>query len=299
MRCPKCDSTLPIGGKVCKTCNYNVYTNQYEPAARSVQQAQQPVRQAPVQQPVRQAPAQQPVQQTPVQPRPAVNPTPAPRPAQQTSPVQQSAQAAAKPQQKKGSWFTRFVGTVVSFVLVVTVSYAARSVVYHWPVIRDTLQATFSKPVQKEPSAAFVALLAEKGITYTNKISTMSSECFAKAPDAYSFEILEYGYAGDRIKEQYDTIYYDVSAYSEADIQQIESSMKSSIAVNMPYCTADYSRIGGKYLVVQLHIAAMDEKETIQALVTAGRIALQGGKVPDAISMDQSREGLLANGYIQ
>lgn len=30
MRCPKCNSVLPIGGEVCKSCNYNIYKNQYE-----------------------------------------------------------------------------------------------------------------------------------------------------------------------------------------------------------------------------------------------------------------------------
>ena len=164
---------------------------------------------------------------------------------------------------------------------------------------RSNAPATVSQPEKKDPSADFTALLNEWGISYTSKITGASSECFAKAADEYTFEILEYGYNGDTVTEQYDTIYYDISELNESQIQQLEEMLRTSAAESMPYCNADYQRIGTQFFVVQLHIADMKSKDTLSAMAAAGRIALTDGKVPDMISMEISRQGLLNNGYIQ
>lgn len=288
MRCPKCDSPMPIGGKVCKSCNFNAYTNQYEAA---------PAR--PVRQPVRQAPVQQPVAPRPAPQRPAVNPAPAPRPLQQTPPTQQPQQPAPKVKKQNNNGFVRFISTVLSVVLAVTVGYIAKNGVYSLITQRSNAPTTVSQPEKKEPSADFTALLNEWGISYTSKITGASSECFAKAADEYTFEILEYGYNGDTVTEQYDTIYYDISELNESQIQQLEEMLRTSAAENMPYCAAEYQRIGTEFFVVQLHIADMKSKDTLSAMAAAGRIALTDGKLPDMISMEISREGLLNNGYIQ
>lgn len=296
MRCPKCDSPMPIGGKVCKNCNFNAFTNQYESApVKPVK----PVRQPAAQQPVRQTPVQQPAAPRAVPQRPAVNPTPAPKPVQQAAPAQKPQQSTVKPQKKKTGWATR----IVSAILAVVVAHFAGNMVGNLmgrSGKQDFGSTSYQvESIKKEPSADFTALLAEQGISYTSKIWTMSSECFAMALDDYTFEILEYGYVGDTVKEQYDTIYYDVSAFNESEIQQIESNIKSSVETNMPYCTAEYSRMGSQFLVVQLHIDNLDDSETISAMAAAGRVALENGKVPNIISMNVSRQGLLGNGYIQ
>ena len=294
MRCPKCDSPMPIGGKVCKSCNFNAFTNQYESAP--VRPVQQPVRQAPVQQSAHQAPVQKPVTPPPAQQKPTVNP----RPAQRSTPAQIPSQPAPKSKkQKKNNGFVRFVSTVLSVVLAVTVGYIAKNGVYSLITQRSNAPATVSQPEMKESSAEFTALLNEWGISYTSKITGSNSECFAKAADEYTFEILEYGYIGDTVTEQYDTIYYDISKLDESQIQQLEEMLRTSAAESMPYCSAEYQRIGTQFFVVQLHIADMKSKDTLSAMAAAGRIGLTDGKVPDMISMEISRQGLLNNGYIQ
>ena len=291
MRCPKCDSPMPIGGKVCKSCNFNAYTNQYEAApARPVRQ---PVRQAPVQQPVAPRPAPQrpiiPPAQAPQ--RTVVKPTPAPRPVQQAAPVQQPPQTAQKPKKKKSNGFKRLMSGVLSLVLAVTAGYVAEKAIYHRKTIRNTIETAFSQPEKKAPSADFNALLSQWGISYTSKISGSSSECFAKEADQYTLEILEYGYNGDTVTEQYDTIYYDISELNESQIQQLEEMLRTSAAENMPYCAAEYQRIGTEFFVVQLHIADMKSKDTLSAMAAAGRIALTDGKLPDMISMGNQQRG--------
>lgn len=298
MRCPKCDSPMPIGGKVCKNCNFNAFTNQYENApARPVQQ---PVQQAPVQQPVSRPAPQRPIIPPAQAPqRTVVKPTPAPRPVQQAAPVQQPPHTAQKPQKKKGNGFKRLMSGVLSLVLAVTAGYVAEKAIYHRKTIRNTIETAFSQPEKKAPSADFNALLSQWGISYTSKISGSSSECFAKEADQYTLEILEYGYNGDTVTEQYDTIYYDISEFNESQVQQLEEMLKNSVAENMPYCSAEYQRHGNHFFIVQLHIADMKSKENLSAMAAAGRIALTDGKVPDMISMEISRQGLLNNGYIQ
>lgn len=284
---------MPIGGKVCKSCNFNAFTNQYESAP--IRPVQQPVRQASVQQSAHQAPVQKPVAPPPAQQKPTVNP----RPAQQSTPAQTPPQPALKAKKQKNNGFVRFISTVLSVVLAVTVGYIAKNGVYSLITQRSNAPATVSQPEKKESSADFTALLNEWGISYISRITEGNSECFAKAADEYTFEILEYGYIGDTVTEQYDTIYYDISKLDESQIQQLEEMLRTSAAESMPYCSAEYQRIGTQFFVVQLHIADMKSKDTLSAMAAAGAIGLTDGKVPDWISRKASRQGLLNNGYIQ
>ncbi len=304
MRCPKCDSPMPIGGKVCKNCNFNAFTNQYEGV--SARPVQQPVRQVPVQQP-----ASRPAPQRPVTPpaqvpqRPAVNPTPAPRPVQQATPVQQPPQMAPKPQKKKGNGFKRLISGALSLVLAVTAGYVAKNLTYIMMTGRKNEQSTTSQqiaaaPAEKTINPAYTALLEKYGVTYTEKTSAMESTCLAYEENGVLY-ILELGYWHDVINEEVDTFYYPLSVYDENLLKSnIDASIDSHLNLRN-HMDVSYSRIGDQYFVVQLHIDNMNHKDVIETLFISGylQVDTETFQIPDVISLEATVNDYLANGYIQ
>ena len=302
MRCPKCDSPMPIGGKVCKNCNFNAYTNQYESApAKPVQ----PVRQPAAQQPARQTPVQQPTAPRAVPQRPAVNPTPVPKPVQQAAPAQKPQQSTVKPQKKKDNGFKRLISGALTLVLTVTAGYVAKNLTYNMVTGHKNKQSVTSQQVAAAPTErtinpAYTALLEKHGVTYTEKTSSMESTCLAYEEDGVLY-ILELGYWQDVVNEEVDTFYYPLSVYDENLLKSnIDASIDSHLNLRN-HMDVSYSRIGDQYLMVQMHIDNMNHRDVIETLFLSGylQVDTETFQVPDKISLEATVNEHLANGYIQ
>lgn len=305
MRCPKCDSPMPIGGKVCKNCNFNAITNQYENAP--VRPVQQPVRQAPVQQPVSRPAPQRPVTPPAQAPqRPAVNPTPAPRPVQQTAPVQQPPQTTQKPRKKKGNWFVRFALCFLAVIIGRTVGYfAGQLMAKDWnndtPGQNSSYQQSPAPSTEKTINPAYTALLEKYGITYTEKTSSMNSTCLVHEEDGVLY-MLELGYWQDVVNEEVDTFYYPLDTYDEELIKtNIEANLNQMYPGLSDVMEMSFSKVGEKYLVVQLHIKNINHRDTLETMVASGYLDVDPitKKVPDFISLEATVNSRLAVGDIQ
>lgn len=285
MRCPKCDSPMPIGGKVCKNCNFNAFTNQYENV---------PAR--PVQQPV----------SRPAPQRPVVNPMPAPRPVQQAAPVQQPTQTAQKPQKKKGNWFVRFALCFLAVIIGRTVGYfAGQLMAKDWksdaPSQNSSYQQSAVPSTEKTINPAYTALLEKYGVTYAEKTTSNSAMCFAKEMGDGVLGICETGYSGDVVKEQFETLYLPYSLANGADPDVAEQALKETYdeLFGRSYTTIAYSRIEGKYFVVQVHYRDMDNRNTIEGLAKDGLVSNSDGKLPAFLSAENTAQEMIASGFIQ
>lgn len=274
MRCPKCNDVLPIGGKVCKKCNFNIYTNQYEVSPP------------------------QPVPVKPVQP-----PVP-PQPVSQQKPTNQKT-ANQKPKQKSKA-LTWIITVLVALLATGVGRYVGglvgRSVAENWQKDSGNGYA-YQEEVDATVNPAFDTFLLNRGLTYTPVITAMDSECFAVELEDGMVEILEFGYTGDVVKEQVDTVYYPISDLSEEDISIVEANVRDIFGAMTDSGLAEvrYDRIGEQYLVAQLRFTSLDTKNAIQAMTDAGLLQKDAatGKYVDYISMDKTAAALLENGFVQ
>lgn len=274
MRCPKCNAALPIGGKVCRKCNYNVYTQKMETSQT------QP------------APPQH------IPPKPVQTPVPL-QPATEKKP----SKPASKPKSKAGKWvLTILLALLATGIGRYVGGLAGRSMAENWG--KDSESGySYQDKAEETVNPAFEEFLADRGVSFSPDITAMNSECFAAELEDGMLEILEFGYKGDVVKEQIDTLFYPISGYSDADIALMESNARElfDAMADNSYTTVKYDRIEGMYIVIQLHFTDMDNQSTIQAMTDLGMIQkdASSGKNVDFVSIERTTAALLENGYIQ
>ena len=322
MRCPKCNGPIPIGGEVCRSCNYNYKTGQYEV-----------------------------IKQEPVPPTPAENRCPKcnciipagktvcsschynyrtqryerQEPAEKRCPKcncivspgedvcrncryncrtqRYESEKPVPPAPKPPKKMPQFLKSVLSFVLLVVFCMAGRYIGRHIGLNlgSNLFQFGSEKTVQEETvNPAFDAKLAEYGLSYTPESTRMSQACFVTAGD-YMVEVQEYRYSGDTIKTNIITTYISLSAFNAAEREDMKAEMKAVAEEEAASRTgtASYSEVGD-YFVITITTENMSNDKVIEALTKAGLVerAPTGGLV-DYVSMGDTAEYLVSQGYIR
>ena len=217
--------------------------------------------------------------------------------------------AAQKP---KRSWFQRIISVLAVIAIVAAARYVGEKA---GEKVSRSMQEPDSSPqiaVQETVNPAFEAYLSQRGVTYECKLQ--ESECFIQevGGDDYfavraglkdgSFEVLEYGYTGDRLTESYDTAYLSIEGYSADEVEKFKSHVRELVSTLVhPQHTSVDEEVQGDYLVIQIHWKNLDDTEVIRELVEDGFFHedLLQGETVHFLSLEQTREELLEKGCIQ
>lgn len=261
MRCPRCNTAIPIGGEMCVKCGCNVNTGKTDP---------------------RWTPPEPP---KPVPDPPILDPIPVPDP---TPP---------KPQPPKKHWFRRILITLLACLIGRYIGSMAGSL---WARIELGDISSPKAAVQETVNPAFDDYLSQRGLSYSPILK--KSKCVISELETGYFEVLEYGYSGDRLKEFYETIYFSMDGYSADEAENLKANARATFSMMLnPLYTTVEEEIQGNYLVIRIHYKNLDDQEIIQALIADGMVEadnLLGGTVR-YISLEETMKEHLEGGGIQ
>lgn len=131
---------------------------------------------------------------------------------------------------------------------------------------------------------------------YTTIFSTPNRAAFVAEVNGM-YDVLEYGYEGDIIKEMTETLYIDVYGYTEAEQQSILEAMEDSLAHAMDLEDAYiYFELYDDYVITTVMMQNLDDADNVRAFINAGLITSDTADVT-VLSFSRSAQGLETGGY--
>lgn len=135
--------------------------------------------------------------------------------------------------------------------------------------------------------------------------SGLKTRSFAKVSDNDTIgtmvEVFQFGYKGDEVHELVDTLYVDLSNFTDDEAELYKDSIDYQFAemASSIYCSYT-SRIDSGYLFVQVTVTDLDDSSARSLLYENGFIEydLSGGE-DQSLSMSKTTSNLLSDGYIE
>lgn len=175
----------------------------------------------------------------------------------------------------------------------------------------DTDTDTYSNGIQNDNETSSNSSSSAVNSEYTEIFSSrnivdgvegflmLDSATFAKVDEIGMIDKLEYGYDGDVVKEMVNTIYFPISDYTEAQKNELDTTIKEEFSEleNLNCCTMSYNT-GNNYYVITVKFTDLDNLDNVQALQELDEITMYGPS-NSLISMKNTEESLLADGYVK
>lgn len=128
----------------------------------------------------------------------------------------------------------------------------------------------------------------------------LESRSFVSLSADGTIDKMAFGYddSSDTIEELIETIYYPISDYDDATIESLDKAMKESFADadELECCTVTYQTTSDYYLIT-IHSTELDNASNLSSLSDAKVLVYDGFALK--LSMDETANGLIAQGYIE
>lgn len=137
----------------------------------------------------------------------------------------------------------------------------------------------------------------EYGIDHYATIFSTSNRAAYVAEVNGMYDVQEFGYDGDTIKQMTETLYIDVYGYTEDQQQSVLKSMEDSFAhVESIEDAYIYVELYDNYVVTTIMMDNLDNPQNLKEFISAGLIS-SSEKNPAMISFSQSAQMLKNGGY--
>ena len=311
MKCPRCSTEIPNGIEVCSRCGFiftnenfqqnNTYQNQsYNQNAYSSQPDQ--MYSNPANQNFNNQGYNNPVNQN-YQNQNYGNPAnqgynnqPYNAPVNQNGPMPNVQSKPPKKNNRVAAIVVGVIAFVVFFGIAFTMSGGSSGGSSSGGSTATTKSTTQS--TTKIPNSEYMNIFSERNIVESiDLFFGLESTAFAKVNEEEMVEKMAFGYDGDTVKEMHNVIYLYVPDYTDEQKNALEEELRKSYAEfeEHEFCTIVYSP-GSDYFMVNITFTDLDNSDNVAKLEELGVV---NGFGADFISMKETREGLLSDGFVE
>ena len=148
-----------------------------------------------------------------------------------------------------------------------------------------------------DASADYAAIFESYGIVDVDApMPGMDSESYVM-DNGMGISKLQFGVSGELIREMVETVYYDVSDYTEEELGLLESQMDDLILSyqDLDFCSVT-TEMQGDFYFIQVHLTDLQELENVEKLTELGIATAEAGQL---LSISVTEESLLSTGYVK
>lgn len=149
-----------------------------------------------------------------------------------------------------------------------------------------------------DASADYAAIFESYGIVDVDApMPGMETDCYALDNGGSGIIKIQFGYNSDVIQEWFETDYYDISAYSQDELELFESQVNDLLDVYraLDFCTVE-TEVVGDYYVLRLQFKDLQKVENVDEMTELDLVEDGSGQL---LSFSLSEEDLISNGYVK